>query len=280
MKCRTVSVALISVAALATVYVLSVQGLAGRKRADVGGEMQVVLPRFVQVAMAAGDRHLAANLAGFRVLVASTELMREENYAVQARLQEDISWLNPAHEDNYYIAAAILPWAGQLKSAQYVLKRAAEARPGDWQPAFYYAFDIYHFERNPVLAAEWLVRAGEQAEDSAQGIYLQELAAKWYEMGYQPRVAAGVVEALAEQVQEGAFRRYLRHRAARLRNLELLRAAANRFEQRFGRRPQRMEELKERGLIAELPVDPFGLGFGLDEAGVPVLLTPDNARQR
>ncbi|MBI2308636.1 MAG: hypothetical protein HYU78_15215 [Rhodocyclales bacterium] len=280
MRLRSTSATVISLMVLAAVYVLSVQNLGGRKRADVTSEMAVALPRLVQVAMAAGDRYLAANLAGFRVLVASTELMREENYAVQARLQEDISWFNPAHEDNYYIAAAILPWANQLKSAQYVLKRAAEARSQDWQPAFYYAFNIYHFERNPALAAEWLIRASEQAEDRMQGMYLQELAAKWYEIGYQPRVAAGVVEALAEQVQEGAFRRYLRHRAARLRSLEVLREAANAFEQQFGRRPLRIEELKERGLITELPIDPFGLGFGLDEAGVPVLLMPHNAKQK
>jgi hypothetical protein len=280
MKLRSASLAALSLGAMAVVYVLSVQGLAGRKRTDAGGEMEVALPRLVQVAMAAGDRYLAANLAGFRVLVASTELMRDENYAVQARLQEDISWFNPAHEDNYYIAAAILPWANQLKSAQYVLKRAAEARPGDWQPAFYYAFDVYHFERNPALAAEWLIKASDQAEDRLQGMYLQELAAKWYEAGYQPRVAAGVVEALAAQVQEGAFRRYLRHRAARLRSLETLRAAADGFEKRFGRRPQRLDELKERGLIAELPVDPFGLGFGLDQAGMPVLLTTQQTKQK
>jgi hypothetical protein len=30
------------------------------------------LPRFAQVLMAGGDRYLAANLAGFRVLVADT----------------------------------------------------------------------------------------------------------------------------------------------------------------------------------------------------------------
>jgi hypothetical protein len=65
-------------------------------RATAAPELLIALPRFAQVLMAGGDRYLAANLAGFRVLVAETGRMNAEDYAVQAKLQRDIAWFNPA----------------------------------------------------------------------------------------------------------------------------------------------------------------------------------------
>jgi hypothetical protein len=52
--------------------------------------------------------------------------MKAEDYAVQAKLQRDIAWFNPLHEDNYYIGAAMLPWNGELDAAQYVLRKASD----------------------------------------------------------------------------------------------------------------------------------------------------------
>lgn len=254
-------------------YGFAVHGLGTVSRGNVVQEMQVVLPRFVQVAMAAGDRYLAANLAGFRVLVAETHRMRAENYQVQARLQEDIAWLNPGHEDNYYIATAILPWNGQLDAAQYVLQKGIDGRPGDWGPVFYYAFNLYHFKHQPVDAARWLLVAADRARDANDAFALQNLAAKWFERGYQPAVAAKVVDGMAEQSRSSGFKKYLHQRAARIRDLARLQEAAEVFRSRFGRPPGKLEELLDAGIITSLPVDPFALGYSLDAEGRPVLNT-------
>jgi hypothetical protein len=45
----------------------------------------------------------------FRALVVSTETMSAENYRILGIVQSDAAWLNPAQEDNYYIAAAFCP---------------------------------------------------------------------------------------------------------------------------------------------------------------------------
>ncbi|MFY9327789.1 MAG: hypothetical protein WAO76_07195, partial [Georgfuchsia sp.] len=179
------------------VYALAGHQLDSRPRAAQMEEMQVALPLFAQVGMAAGDRYLAANIDGFRALVAEPQHMQAENFRVLGQVQRDVAWLNPAHEDNYYIAAAILPWNGQLDAAQYVLRRAIDARPFDWQPIFYYAFHLYHFKRDPVAAAEWLLKAASRAADQNDRYMLQILAARWFEKGYDPKVAIGVVEGMA-----------------------------------------------------------------------------------
>ena len=52
----------------AMVFVMATQRLKLAPRQSVSVEMQVALPLFVQVALAGGDRFLAANIAAIRAL--------------------------------------------------------------------------------------------------------------------------------------------------------------------------------------------------------------------
>jgi hypothetical protein len=97
---------------------------------------------------------------------------------VQARLQRDIAWFNPAHEDNYYIAAAILPWNGQVDAAQYVLRKASDARTFDWYPLFHYGFLFYHFRKDPATGAQWLLKGVPRVRNQQDEWALQNVAAR------------------------------------------------------------------------------------------------------
>lgn len=236
------------------------------------GEMEVALPWFVQVLLSGGDRYLAADINAVRALVASTEAMAEGNYEVLAQVQRDAAWLNPAHADNYYIAAAILPWVNQLSAAQDVLERAIEGRPFDSLPPFYYGFNIYYFDKNPTEGARWVQLAAQRETNRQNSFALDNIAARWYERGNEPSVAISYVEAMAERARDPAFKRYLEQRVARLRMLEVLSQASARFEQQQGRTLRSLRELVDSGLVATLPEDPFGFGFALDDHGRPMLL--------
>lgn len=255
------------------VYATAVSRLARVRVPSVAPELVITLPRLAQVVFAAGDRYLAADLAGFRVLIASTDRMRRDDFAVQARLQDDIAWLNPAHEDNYYIAAALLPWSGELDVAQRVLRRAGDARPFDWQPLFYYAFDRYHFLKDPRGAAAVLLEAAPRATEQNDQWTLQQLAAKWAERGYDAASAANVVEGMVKASPPGAFRAYLGKRADRLRSLARLKAAAQEYALRKGGPPAQLEDLVAAGLIPAIPVDPLNQGFALSAQGEPEFRT-------
>jgi hypothetical protein len=249
----------------------SQQRLAALPNESADPELLISLPRFAQVLLAGGDRYLAANLAGFRVLVAETQYMKASDYAVQAKLQRDIAWFNPLHEDNYYIGAALLPWNGELDAAEYVLRRASAARTFDWYPLFHYGFLFYHFHRDPATGAKHLLEAVPRANNVQDQWALQNLAAFWIERGYQTGNAAAMVEAMAADSPAGNFRNYLRVRALRLRDLERLQNAAKEYRQRFGRGLEKLDDLVTAGLLREIPKDPLGFGFGLDASGVPVL---------
>ncbi len=251
-------------------YGFAQQRLSGLPRAPAGPELLVSLPRFAQVLLAGGDRYLAANLAGFRVLVAETDRMSAADYAVQGELQRDIAWFNPAHEDNYYIAAAILPWNGQVDAAQYVLRKASEARTFDWYPLFHYGFLFYHFRKDPQTGARWLLEGVPRVRNQQDEWALQNLAAVWIEKGYQTANAAEMVDAMAADSPAGAFRNYLKVRAGRLRDLAALQDAVRLYRERYGKGVEHLDELVSSGLIAEIPKDPLLYGYGLDASGWPM----------
>lgn len=238
------------------------------------------LPLAAQVMLAGGDRYLAANMLGIRVLVVDTFRMTPQEFDIHAQLQKDISWLNPAHEDNYYIAAAILSEPRLVPAAQEILRRAADARPNDWSPLFYHGFNRYHFEKNPVAGAEALLEALPRAKDQQDHWALQNLAAKWIERGYRATDAARLVDNMAKSSPAGAFRRYLELRAKRLRDLEQLKGIAADYQMKFGRRLESLDQLVAAGMIKALPVDPLGAGYMLDAAGEPAFRTPGTASQK
>lgn len=243
-------------------------------------EMQVALPWFLQVLMAGGDRYLAANLAAIRALVSSVDEMDPDGIKVLAQVQRDVAFLNPAHEDNYYTAAAILPWEGQVEVAQEILKKAIEARPFDELPAYYYAFHLYYFRKNPAAGAQWLLKAADRSRSVSNQIALQNMAARWFEVGNDPAVAISLVEAMANNAKQSGFRQYLQRRVDRLKSLQALTLAAERFTADIGRKPAKLDELVKYRYIDALPDDPFGFGFDLDSDGKPTLQDGPKGRQQ
>lgn len=258
----------------AGVFALLAQALKSESRPSILVEMQVALPRAIQVLMSGGDRYLAANLAGFRALVVSTESMTRDNYRILARVQMDGAWLNPAHEDNYYIATAILPWQGEVDATQYVLQRAAVARPFDWQPAFYYAFNELTFHKSPVVAAEWLRRSADSAPDELQKLQLLQLAARWVTRADDPKLAIALHRAMAKETRHKGFAVFLEKRARRLEWLEAITNAASEFRSRTGHSAGSIGELVREGLLERAPVDPFGAEFDLSPEGRAIVRPP------
>lgn len=256
------------------VYLASINALTHIKVSPVFKELAVRLPLAAQVLLAGGDRYLAANMLGIRVLVAETFRMSASEFELQAQLQKDVSWLNPAHEDNYYIAAAILSEPRLIPAAQQILRRAADARPLDWTPLFYYGFNRYHFEKNPAAGAQALLEAVPRATEQGDRWALENLAARWIERGYTSADAATMVENMARNAPRGNFRRYLEIRAQRLRDLDFLKQRAADFREKYGRPLQKLEQLVETGMIAAIPTDPLRQGFALDANGEPTFHAP------
>ena len=260
------------VTALTVIYVLLAINVQRLPRGKIIEEMQIALPRPIQIGLAFGDSNLAANFAALRALVANNFNMNAAQFAVLARVQEDVSAFNPAHEDNYYIATAILPWEGQLKSSQIILQRARISRPYDYQPALYEAINTYHFMKDAATASNILITASSQITDANNQIAMLNLAARWSEKGYTPDTAEKIVIAMAKQSNNPEFKKYLLIRASRLKTLQKLQHAALTYSVKNKLKAKSFNDLLQSGLIESLPNDPFGFGYIIDHNGVPQLL--------
>lgn len=277
MKCFRGHVGLLLALLGALGFVMVLPALYTSSRPLVSPEMEVALPRFVQVLMAAGDRFLAANLAAFRALVVSTESMTSENYRILGIVQSDAAWLNPAQEDNYYIAAAILPWAGEVAATQYILRQATEARPFDSGPPFYYAFNELHFLKRPVEAAKWLLIAADHSKDQMEQIQLQQVAALWVSKGEDKEFSIRLHRQMAKATRHKPFARFLEKRAQRLENLLLLDRAIDSYQELAGRPPSKLQQLVDKSILPAIPADPFGVSYTIGSKGKAQVVQDDAA---
>ena len=227
--------------------------------------MEVVLPRFIQVAMSGGDRYLAANIAVVRSLLNPLGDDSYDHYTAQARTQSDAAWLNPRHEDNYYLATALLSWSGHINEANQILMLAAEKRPFDMMPPLYLGFNHFYFSREPALGARWMYEAAHRSDSEQNRTSLSRIASRWAERGNNSHDALRMVEAMIQQARGLALKRYLGARAERLRRLITLQEAARIYRQRTGKPLEVLDDLVRSGIIRELPADPHG---------EPVLIQP------
>lgn len=233
-------------------------------------EMSVAMPAIVQLGFAMGDRYLAANMGVFRSQTIGTQEFQTDTYAALAKVQLVTAQLNPKHEDNYYTAAAILPWNGQLDIAQTILGYAVVAREKDPLPPFFRGFDKYHFLHDYVGAGQDLLLAADRSE-STNAVALRSIASHWIERGYEPAQARNMILAMAKNTNNARLANLLNARAARLEGLIALQVAAKKMQEKMSRPPEKLEELVQFEFISALPQDPFGLGYELDVNGVPQL---------
>lgn len=237
-------------------------------------EMQVALPRFMQVLMAGGDRFLAANITVFRALTTDPGNQLSARFAVQARLQSDAAWLNPRHEDNYYLAAAALAWNNQLETAQEILESSSLTRTFDMLPAFFYAFNEYYFRHDPVTGAKWLRIAADHTSDEDDRLRLSRLAANWITKGQDRVQALKMLETLAGQSKYNSLRQQILQRAERVKHLIILDEAIIAYRERFHRLPISIEELISTELLKKSPIDPLGQGYTIDSQGKAQIKPP------
>lgn len=225
--------------------------------------LQVVPPLPAQVAFAFGDRFLAANFAVWRAIMVGVDRLPPPVIKALADVQLDAAILNPWHEDNYYTATAILPWEGEVAKTQFILDRATQARTRDYLPPFFFGFNELYFRRDAAQASRYALVAADHATDPGDKQALTVLAAKWSEQGKDLENAVVAVRAMANNTRNLALKNYLLRRAERLDALIILRHAVEEFRVRFGREPDRLDDLVRGGILRALPRDPLGMGFEL-----------------
>lgn len=221
-------------------------------------ELSVAAPVPLQLLASIGDRFLAANVAVWRTLMVGTDNLPRETLKAQARIQEDASFFNPGHEDNYVIATAILPWEGFVAPTQTILRRAAEVRKTDPYAPFFYGFNQIHFLNDAKTAYEYGRLAVSYAQDEQTRQALTVISAAWSERGDDPSTAVRIIRSLADSAKDAGLRHHLLQRARRQEIIIELQASVDAYIRQTNRTPVGLEQLVDSGALSRLPEDPLG----------------------
>lgn len=248
------------------VYALVMEPIKALPRPQQSDTLRVALPGYIEVLLMGGDRHLAADIGVFRAMMVGGNVKDYSTYEVQGKIQRQVAILNPRHEDNNYIAAAILPWWDQVDAAQFVLARATESRYWDYMPPFFQGFNEFYFNKDFDAAAQLVELSASRASGVNREAF-RDIAAKWYARGDDPRSAIGVITALKQASRDPNMQRRLQARIERLQGLLVLREAAQRYRDERGEGISDIEQLQVQGFVDSLPIDPFRLGYEVDKQG-------------
>jgi hypothetical protein len=241
------------------VFIAGAKSLSGSPLRTEGIEGSVVLPPHLQTILYMGDRYLAANVESMRVLATGGDLtgMHSDYYH---RLHQVVSLLNPCHEDNYYVANALLAWAGGVDAALRILREATDCRFWDEVPPFFLGYNLYFFKRDHATAKAMLFAAADRSTENRVGF---QRIGIMFETEAFPDVhaARNYLKLQHEQAREPKLRDMLSQRIARLDGLIALDEAQEAFERRTGRTLQDPNDLLRVDILKQFPSDPMRLGY-------------------
>jgi hypothetical protein len=236
-------------------------------------QLSVIIPVPLQIFLNGGDRYLAANLATFRALVVGPNEMDAETVKALGSIHRAAAFMNPAHEDNYYISQAIIAWNGQADADIYVQERATQARPWDSMPPYFAGIDKYTFKKDPVGGAKSMEIAAQRPDMGNRQFYL-DIAAKWYEKNSDPRLALEHVLMLQKNTRDKEMKMFLGRRVARIEVTIKIHDALKAYKQKFDRPAEKLNDLVETGFLEAIPKDPLGQLFTIKQDGSVGFIDP------
>ena len=225
--------------------------------ADLPGS--VVLPAPLQTVIYMGDPFLAANVEAARVLATGGPAAGiAQDYF--DRLHRTVAVLNACHEDNYYVANALLAWAGSVDSAIAVLQGATDCRFWDEMAPFYLGYNLNFFRHEHLKAKEALFQAAARSADNSAAFMRMGIL---YEADTYPdlHLAQKFLVAQRDQARDPVLKQLLDQRIGRLAGLIILRDAQAVYEKRVGGFLKDPNLLISIGILKQFPTDPVRMGY-------------------
>lgn len=221
----------------------------------------------------AGDqKNLLAQLNILRVLFYYGTLVEKwrENVIIQPeyfnmfKTLESAIILDPYNVDAYYFAQAAFTWEiGRAQDVNRLLDYGMRYRYWDWSLPFYAGFNAAYFLEDFQTAASYMERAAEITGDSL----FTNLAARYHFEAGHSGLGIAFLDSMIEGATEPRLKQVYQLRRDALLAVEAIESALENYRQRFDRSPDDLYELVLHHFLTELPVDPYGGTFYLDDQG-------------
>ncbi len=216
-----------------------------------------------------GYHNVLADVLWFRAISYFGEHYRSDRtYRWLAHICELVTDLDPRAEHVYRFAGLILPWeAGDVDGGIRMLEKGVQALPRSWTLSYYLGFTYFFFKDDYETAALHLQRAASLPDVHPA---VTRLASTLTTEVAGPETTMAFLRDLEQNVDSKQVRDVLQRNlqeTAAATAITTLNAAIDDYRARLGEPPKSLEQLVAAGFLRQIPRDPFGGRFYIDQDG-------------
>jgi hypothetical protein len=259
---------------LLPVYFLALSTAAGerKKLLQVRAVSYVLPPQLLKITTLEFDS-LAADFLFLKGLTFYGETM---NRTERPRVTED-EWrwlyavldaatdLDPWFYDPYYFANTNFTWdAGKAREANTLLAKGNKARTWDWTIPFFMGFNEYYFLHDHAKAAEYLMEGSRRPDADP---IVAGLAVRMAYKGSGTEIAIAFLQATLKTLGDSPEKYVMEARLKVFKEIQALEQVIAVYTRYHGSPPASLQELVRKGIIKQIPVDPYGGKLYIDSDG-------------
>jgi hypothetical protein len=216
-----------------------------------------------------GFQNFLADIAWLEaVQVAGNMKMATADYDRLFGLLNVTANFDPRFEIPYLLGGLILGESQEhAHEALQVLARGMAHHPADWRFPFYIGYTNYFSLGEPEAAGKSMASAARLPGSPA---YLPGLASRMLSEARKPETALSLLTAIARQETDPSRQAVLERRIREItaeRDLQMLEQAVERFREKTGGYPEKLQDLVREGIIETIPAEPHGGNYLIMQGG-------------
>jgi tetratricopeptide (TPR) repeat protein len=233
------------------------------------------LPEASIIRITTGEyRNLMADIAIMKVLFyfgtlndvySSNVIMVKPDYFNMFKIMEIAALLDPYNMDVYYFSQAAFTWEiGHAADVNKLLEYGMKYRTWDYQLPFYAGFNAAYFMKDYKKAAMYMKKA---AELSGNQLFIQLASRYFYEAG-RSDIGIAFLETMSREAKDMKLKKIYETRRDAMLAVKTITEAIQEYKKKFGSLPNDLKQLVSTGFIREIPSDPYGGIFYIDQDGM------------
>lgn len=171
--------------------------------------------------------------------------------------------LDPHFLDFYYFANAHLTWGGdKIEEANRLLDKGIKNRPDQWLLPFFAGFNLFYFRGDNAGASEYLMLA---AQDQTAPVGIARLASLLAYKSNQTKNAIVFLKQIIRSTEDPAMKEVYETRQILLESINAVEEAMGKYKAAYNQLPKNLEELIDKNFLSEVPVEPYGGRFYIED---------------
>lgn len=195
-------------------------------------------------------------------IIGKKEKVTPDEWKTVERLFDHALALDPYFQQSYILLQGTLPWYTKDYDVTIaLLEKSRDHRFWDWIPGFFIGFDYFYFVKDDLKASEHLMEAS-SVKDAPPT--LATFGARLAQQSGKNETAISFLRMMLEKEKDQDKRDMLVKRINAHLTIDILEKGITSYRGKYGKNPDKLDDLVSAGILAKLPKNPYGYSFGYD----------------